>query len=106
MEIGPDELSEKLRRGERVYLLDVRHEWEHQLARLPGDALIPLHELQQRLDEVQPARGDLVVCYCHHGVRSLSAAAFLRQAGFPDAVSLAGGIDRWSQLIDPSVPRY
>jgi rhodanese-related sulfurtransferase len=106
MEIGPDELAEKLKRGERVYLLDVRHEWEHQLARLPDDALIPLHELQQRLDEVQPSRGDLVVCYCHHGVRSLSAAAFLRQAGFPDAVSLAGGIDRWSQLIDPSVPRY
>jgi rhodanese-related sulfurtransferase len=106
MEIGPEELSEKLRRGERVYLLDVRHEWEHQLARLPGDALIPLHDIQERLDEVQPARGDLVVCYCHHGVRSLSAAAFLRQAGFPDAVSLAGGIDLWSQLIDPSVPRY
>ena len=106
MEIGPEELSEKLRRGERVYLLDVRHDWEHQLARLPGDALIPLHDLQERLDEVQPARGDLVVCYCHHGVRSLSAAAFLRQAGFPDAVSLTGGIDLWSQLIDPSVPRY
>ena len=106
MEIRPEQLAEKLRRGEPVWLLDVRQEWEHQLARLPDQALIPLHELQQRLDEVQPPEGSLVVAYCHHGVRSLSAAALLRQAGFADAVSLAGGIDLWSRAIDPSVPRY
>ncbi len=105
-EISPQQLSDKLRRGERVFLLDVRHEWEHQLARLPDQALIPLHELPSRLDEVQPAAGDQVVCYCHHGIRSLSAAAILRQAGFDGAVSLAGGIDLWSQAVDPSVPRY
>ena len=106
MEIRPEELAEKLRRGERVWLLDVRQEWEHQLSRLPDQALIPLHELQQRLDEVHPEEGALVVAYCHHGVRSLSAAALLRQAGFTDAVSLAGGIDLWSRMIDPSVARY
>ncbi len=55
LEISPQQLSDKLRRGERVFLLDVRHEWEHQLARLPDQALIPLHELPSRLDEVQPA---------------------------------------------------
>ena len=106
MEISPQQLADKLRRGGRVFLLDVRHEWEHQLARLPDQALIPLHELPSRLDEVQPAKGDQVVCYCHHGIRSLSAAAILRQAGFEDAVSLSGGIDLWSQAVDPSVPRY
>ncbi|TMA23077.1 MAG: hypothetical protein E6J88_13335 [Deltaproteobacteria bacterium] len=106
MEIRPEQLAEKLRRGEPVWLLDVRQEWEHQLARLPDQALIPLHELQQRLDEVQPPAGALVVTYCHHGVRSLSAAAILRQAGFGDAVSLAGGIDLWSRMIDPSVAQY
>jgi rhodanese-related sulfurtransferase len=106
MEIGPKQLEEKLRRGEPIWLLDVRHEWEHQLARLPGEALIPLHELQARLDEVQPPPGAEIVCYCHHGVRSLSAAALLREAGFANALSLAGGIDLWSRLIDPSVPRY
>jgi rhodanese-related sulfurtransferase len=105
-EIGPEQLAEKLRRGERVWLLDVRHEWEHQLARLPGQAVIPLHELPARLDEVQPPEGAEIVCYCHHGVRSLSAAAILRGAGFGNAVSLAGGIDLWSRLVDPSVPRY
>jgi len=55
---------------------------------------------------VQPAPGQLVVAYCHHGVHSLSAAAILRNAGVADAVSLAGGIDLWSRLIDPSVPQY
>src|SRR5205085_10232949 len=106
LEIEAQQLAEKLRRGEPIYLIDVRHEWEHQLARLPDQALIPLHELPARLDEVLPAAGEEIVCYCHHGVRSLSAAAFLRQSGFEKAVSLAGGIDRWSRLIDPSVPRY
>jgi adenylyltransferase/sulfurtransferase len=106
IEISPVELAEKLKRGEPVYLLDVRQEWEHQLARLPDQALVPLSELPERLDEIQPETGALVVAYCHHGVRSLSAAAWLRQAGFPEAVSLAGGIDRWSQTIDPTVPRY
>jgi len=105
MEIRPEELSSRLRAGERVFLLDVRQEWEHQLSRLPDQALIPLHELPYRLDEVRP-EGALLVAYCHHGVRSLSAAALLRQAGFADAVSLAGGIDLWSRLVDPSVPRY
>jgi adenylyltransferase/sulfurtransferase len=106
MEIGPRELAERLARGERLWLLDVRQEWEHQLARLPDQALIPLHELPSRLDEVRPPEGAEIVCYCHHGVRSLGAAALLRQAGFADALSLAGGIDLWSQLVDPSVPRY
>ncbi len=105
MEIRPEELSSRMQRGERVFLLDVRNEWEHQLARLADQALIPLHELAERLDEVRP-EGALLVAYCHHGVRSLSAAALLRQAGFAGAVSLAGGIDLWSRLIDPSVPRY
>ena len=84
----------------------MRHEWEHQLARLQDQALIPLHELPSRLEEVQPPEGALLVAYCHHGVRSLSAAAFLRNAGFGEAVSLAGGIDRWSLAIDPAIPRY
>jgi rhodanese-related sulfurtransferase len=105
MEIRPEALAGKLRAGEKVYLLDVRNEWEHQLARLPDQALIPLHELPARLDEVQPGSA-LLVAYCHHGVRSLSAAALLREAGFPEALSLAGGIDLWSRLVDPAVPRY
>src|SRR2546421_9461388 len=80
LEIEPQQLADALRRGERVYLLDVRNDWEHQLARLPDQALIPLHELPARLDEVRAERSAQVVCYCHHGVRSLSAVVFFFQA--------------------------
>jgi rhodanese-related sulfurtransferase len=59
-----------------------------------------------RLDDVPPPAGAQVVVYCHHGIRSLSGAAILGQAGIPDAASLAGGIDAWSVEVDPSVPRY
>ena len=90
-------------RGESIYLVDVRQPWEHELAALPGSLLLPLPELQERQDEVQPPEGALVVVYCHHGVRSLSGAWLLERHG---AVSLAGGIDRWSLEIDGRVPRY
>ena len=106
MEILPGELHRRLRAGQRVYLIDVRQEWEHQAAKLPGDLLIPLGELPARLDEVQPEPGQMVVTYCHHGMRSLSAVAILRNAGFTDALSLAGGIELWSLVIDPTVPQY
>ena len=105
-EISVDDLSLRLERGERPLLLDVRQPWEHQLASLPGSLLVPLDELASRTAEVRPAPGQLVVCYCHHGVRSLRAAEVLSGAGLAAVVSLAGGIDAWAERIDPSVPRY
>jgi rhodanese-related sulfurtransferase len=105
-EISADDLSLRLARGERTLLVDVRQPWEHELARLPGSLLLPLHELPSRTAEVPPDPGQLVVCYCHHGVRSLRAAEVLAGAGVAGVVSLAGGIDAWSLQIDPSVPRY
>lgn len=92
-------------RGESLLLVDVRQPWEHELARLPDDVLIPLDQLADRADEIEAAPETLVVTYCHHGVRSLNAAAILAAHGHRVA-SLAGGIDAWSQVIDPSVPRY
>jgi adenylyltransferase/sulfurtransferase len=105
-EITVQELQERLAAGEKPYLLDVRQKWEHELARLPGSKLLPLDELASRTSEIEAAKDELVVCYCHHGVRSLHAALVLGAAGFKDAVSLRGGIDAWSQLVDPGVPRY
>ena len=99
------ELKRKLDAGEPVYLVDVRNDDEHAYCRLPDSLLVPLHELVGRVGEVDPPAGAAVVVYCHHGVRSLSGAAILRRAGH-DAASLAGGIDAWSVLIDPTVPRY
>ncbi len=106
MQITVAELASKLAAGEPVYLLDVREPVEHAFCCLAGDTLIPLGELVARVEEVQPPEGVPVVAYCHHGVRSLRAVAFLRNVGYTDAVSLAGGIDAWSRLIDPAVPRY
>ena len=103
-ELSVEELRDLRARGEKLLLLDVRQPWEHEKARIGGDVLIPLNELPARLDELEQA--PLVVCYCHHGIRSLGAAAFLEGNGHARVASLAGGIDAWSQRIDPAVPRY
>jgi len=106
-EITVQELSRMLGEGENLYLLDVRQPWEHDTAALPGSTLVPLDEIHQHADEIQPPEGALVVCYCHHGIRSMSAASILEhQLGFENVVSLRGGIDAWSKQIDPKVPLY
>lgn len=105
-QIYPTELKRKLDAGEPVYLVDVRNDDEHAYCRLPDSLLVPLPELPARVEEVQPPAGALVVVYCHHGVRSLRGAAVLAAAGHADVASLAGGIDAWSLVIDPAVPRY
>ena len=93
-------------RGESIYLIDVRQPWEHEVARLPDDILVPLQELADRADEITPPAGALVVTYCHHGVRSINATAILEKLGHTNVASLADGIDAWSQLVDPGVARY
>ncbi|MCA1663529.1 MAG: hypothetical protein LC659_04550 [Myxococcales bacterium] len=100
------QLHEMRQRGESLYLVDVRQPWEHELARLGDEILVPLDQLGDRADEITPPAGALVVTYCHHGVRSLDAAAMLHDLGHDKVASLAGGIDAWSQLIDPSIARY
>ncbi|KYF99239.1 thiamine biosynthesis protein ThiF [Sorangium cellulosum] len=105
-QISVKELFLKLKAGEPVVLLDVRTPGEHDIAALPGSTLIPLTELAERADEVEAPDGALIVAYCHHGVRSLSAAAILEKLGHARVASLQGGIDAWSVHIDESVPRY
>lgn len=104
-QIHPTELKAMLDAGAPVLLLDVRQPEEHAYCALPGSVLIPLGELHARTSEVVPGES-LVVVYCHHGVRSMSGAAVLRAAGFPNVVSLAGGIDLWSLAVDPNIRRY
>jgi len=105
-QITVQQLAARLEAGEPTYLVDVRQPWEHDTAALPGSVLLPLDQLPARFGEVEPPDGALIVVYCHHGIRSQSGAALLRQAGFPDVASLAGGIDAWSRLVDARVPRY
>lgn len=106
-EITPEQLAAELLGPprSRPALLDVRGHDERAVAALPGALHIPLHELEERADELEDLRGRPVVVYCHRGVRSLSGAAILRDRGF-DARSLAGGIDLWAARIDPALPRY
>jgi adenylyltransferase/sulfurtransferase len=105
-EITPQELAQRLAGGEPLTLVDVRQPWEHQTAALPGDLLIPLAELAQRAGEIRPPAGGMIVAYCHHGIRSRTAAAILEARGLGPVYSLTGGIDAWSRTVDPRVPRY
>jgi sulfur-carrier protein adenylyltransferase/sulfurtransferase len=103
-EISAPELKSWLEEGRRVTVLDVRNPPEWEINQLAGAKLIPLSELQDRLGELDPA--DTIVVHCHHGMRSARAVNMLRQMGFSRAINLAGGIDAWSTMVDPSVPRY
>jgi adenylyltransferase/sulfurtransferase len=106
VEISPRELARRLENGHAVRMIDVRQAWENELACLPGSVLIPLGELPQRVHEIPMEAAVMVVLYCHHGVRSLSAVAYLHRLGYYHVRSLAGGIDAWSCEVDPAVPRY
>jgi len=102
--ISPVELHARWQRGDRPFLLDVREPFEYQIARLPEGVLMPLGDLVARADELDPGRE--IIVYCHHGVRSMRAVAYLRNAGFAGARNLRGGIDAWTDQVDPNVPRY
>jgi len=104
MQISAKEVNERVGRGDKLLLVDVREQWEYDLSKIPGAKLIPLGALPANLNTLRAA--DEVICYCHHGMRSLDAAVWLRQQGVESAKSMAGGIERWSVEVDPQVPRY
>jgi rhodanese-related sulfurtransferase len=110
-EISPAELKQALAaragtEGEtEPVLLDVREPWEFEAARIEGSTLMPMGDVPGRaFQELDPEAH--IVTLCHHGVRSLNVAVWLRNQGFENAQSLRGGIDAWSGEIDPAVPRY
>lgn len=106
-EVSNWELRDLLASGgpESCVLLDVREPWEFEEARIEGSVLMPMSEVPSRApQELSP--GARIVAICHHGVRSMSIAAWLREQGFERAQSLRGGIDAWSAEIDPAIPRY
>lgn len=103
-EIAPEELKRRLDAGEKLTVLDVREPWELAIARLPGIVHIPLGEVPARLAEIDRDRPLIVMCKA--GGRSLRAAQFLAARGFAQVANLTGGIDAWSQRIDPSLPTY
>ena len=104
IEVTPHEVSERLERGETFLLVDVREKWEHETSRIEGAVLIPLREIPANLQRLVGARE--IVFFCHHGMRSQRAIALLQTLGFSRLGNLTGGIDAWSVLADPTMPRY
>lgn len=106
MTLTPTELAARLGQPNPPRLLDVRNPDEHEYVALPESRLIPLGELVERVAELEDWRDQDVVVYCHHGIRSAHAIAFLRTAGFTRLWNLSGGIDRYSEVVDPGLRRY
>ena len=102
-DMTPEELKRRLDAGEDLFVLDVREPHEYQIANL-GGYLIPLGDLPKRVSELDSSRE--IVAHCKMGGRSAKAVDFLRQAGFKKVRNLAGGINAWSEKVDPKVPKY
>jgi rhodanese-related sulfurtransferase len=105
IEVSPSTVKQRLDSGEKLRLVDVREAFEHRQARIEGSDLIPMRTVAQALDSLEAEEAPLII-FCHHGMRSLQVVSWLRQQGIESCSSMAGGIDRWSLEIDPTVPRY
>lgn len=108
-EVSPLAARDELASSDPPVLLDVRRADEWDIVHLPGAVHIPLSELERRADELEDEEGRRdrpVIVYCHHGARSLRAAAALRAMGFTDVRSMAGGIDLWAATVQPELKRY
>jgi adenylyltransferase/sulfurtransferase len=103
-EMSPHELKRWTEAGKTFDLIDVREPFEYEIARINGSKLIPLGEITERLDELERERP--IVVHCHSGMRSAQAVRLLQQRGFTKVYNLEGGIDAWSDQIDPDIPRY
>ena len=102
LEIDAATAARELQTG--AMLLDVREPEELAICSLPGSTDIPMREVPAALERLPQDRDILVLC--HHGSRSLMVVRFLRAHGFERAITVAGGIDAWAQVVDPSLPRY
>lgn len=104
MQISPKELKAALDAGEEWKIVDVRDEYEAEIASIPGGELIT-REMAYEILEKWP-KDTKIAFYCHSGFRSLEATSYFKGHGIKNAKSLSGGIDLWSQEIDSTIPRY
>ena len=102
--MSPHELKRRKDAGDPFELIDVREPFEYEIARIDGAKLFPLGEITERLDELK--REQPIVVHCHSGKRSAQAVRLLQQRGFANVYNLEGGIDAWSDQVDPNVPKY
>jgi adenylyltransferase/sulfurtransferase len=104
-EITPTELKQRLDKGDDIQIVDVREDNEVAIGRLPNSIHIPVGQILNRMNEIDPSRETVV--HCKMGGRSAQAIIALQRSGFQGKLmNLKGGILRWSDEVDPSVPKY
>jgi rhodanese-related sulfurtransferase len=103
-EISAPELKARRDRGEKPLVIDVREQWELQLASIPDVVHVPMSQIPARLPEF--AQDAETILMCHAGGRSLRVAHYLANQGFTNVANLSGGISAWSELVDATVPQY
>ena len=109
IEIAAAELKRLLDEPEQarpLTLVDCREQEERQLVRLEPSLHVPMSKLPEGLQALDEHKASPLVVYCHHGIRSQNVATWLREQGFADVRSLAGGIDGWALEIEPGMVRY
>ena len=104
-EITVQELKAKKDAGEDFFLLDVREQHEYYISNIDG-VLIPLGDLPNRVSEIEEQKESEVVVMCRSGKRSANACEFLQSQGFTNVSNLVGGVNKWAEEIDPSLPVY
>ena len=85
-------------------ILDVREKWEYDICHIENSVHIPMGKITERKDDLH--YNDLIIVVCHHGVRSRMVAKYLDANGFTNIINLSGGIDAWSNEVDPSMTKY
>ena len=102
--ISVQQLKIKIDNGDNFILLDVREKFELDIANLPDALHIPMREIPDHLDELN--KNHEIIVFCKSGIRSMNVCNFMYNNGFKRVFNLAGGINRWSEEIDKSIPIY
>lgn len=103
-QITVNDVKEKIDRGDDIVLLDVREAWEQEIANLEDALAIPINDIPDRLDELDPSKE--IIVYCHVGERSAEVGVYLMNEGFTHVSDMTGGIRAWALEIDPEIPSY
>jgi len=105
-EIDCKSVKQKLDAKEEFLFLDCREKHEHELVHIAAATLVPMNELPSRVAEIEAYKSKPIVVHCHHGGRSMRVAQWLRQNGFAQAQSMAGGIHQWADDVEPGMKKY
>lgn len=105
-EVTPRQVQAMRQNNEDFILVDCRTPAEYEVAHIQGSELVPLRDMANRTDHLEEWSDRKLIIHCHHGVRSLQMTAMLREQGFKNVWSMAGGIDLWAQDIEPGMRRY